>query len=441
MKDHPSYPWDHYSDQPRILRDKQLKRKIYMKSWWQQLKSVLLLFLLPLFLLLRLFRKLWVPEPVGKCIGVSVHMETECEGKTIVALDEVKELVDELGVNQLLVRIPLGELDKIDDYMRHIDTLASEGREVAVQLIQNRLYLEDPQMLEKALREILKRLKGRVEYIHVGSAYNRRKWAFFHFGDYFNFFQVLRKLCREEAPEVKLVGGSVIDFELPSLLESLFHFRKGHYDGYGVQLYVDRRGAPENTQLGCNFLNKIHLIDIMRQVSWKAKGRLWISECNWPLKETGKFSPCKGEVLVDEQTQADFLARSYLLAIASGRLRTYYWHQLIAPGYGLVDNRGDTVRKRPSYEAMKTLNTLVHDAEVVHFDNGNFGEDKAVYSLRLQKVRGGEKTRVQAFWSNSGEKKIKVEGVREWLNQAGDQVEFDNSDEVTVGGSVLYAVW
>ncbi len=440
MKEHLSFPWDHFSDQPRILRDKKLKRSIYIRSSWQMLKSGLLLSLLPFFLLVRLFRKSWQSKKVDKCIGLCVHVETECEGKTIVPLLKIKELVDELNVNQLLVRIPLSDSDNIDSYIDHIDILSANDREIAVHIIQNRLILDDPIELKETLHNVLKQLKGRVEYIHVGSAYNRRKWAFCHFGEYFKFFQTIRSVCREVAPEMKLIGGSVIDFEMPPLLESLFHFRRGYYDGYGIQLYVDRRGAPENTQSGFNFLNKINLIDIMRQFSWKSKGELWISEVNWPLKGSGKFSPCKGSALVDEQAQADFLARSYLLAIASGRVRTCYWHQLVAPGYGLVDNRGDSVIKRPSYEALKTLNSLFSETEVLYFDNGNYCKVKGLYSVRVRKVRDGINTTIQAFWSNSGEHKVEFTGATRWINQSGEAIEFEKPSEITINGSVIYAV-
>ncbi len=247
MKEHPLFPWDHQSDQPYIIRNRKLKRKIYLRASWQMFKSALLFPLLPIFVLVLLVRKSWAKKNVDQCIGLSVHVETECEGKTIVPLKELKQMVEDLGVKQLLVRVPLSDRENFDTYIDHIDALSSAQREVTVQLIQSRLLLDDPTALKETLRDIIGRLKGKTEYIHVGNAYNRRKWAFQHFGEYFKFFQRIRSISREVAPELKLIGGSVIDFELPPFLESLFHFRRGRYDGYGIQLYVDRRGAPENT--------------------------------------------------------------------------------------------------------------------------------------------------------------------------------------------------
>ena len=438
MNDHPSYPWDHHSDQPHVIKDKKLKHKIYLRSLWYLIKSVLLLLLLPVLLPILLVKKSWKARSVDRCIGLSIHIESERKGKTVVPLADLKELVDELQVNQLLVRIPLADFENIDRYIEHIDALSNEHREITVNILQSRLLLDDPVALKQAIHSVISRLTGKVEYIHVGNAYNRRKWGFYHFGEYFKFFQTVRTVCDEVAPKMKLIGGSVIDFEPPSLLESLFHFRKGHYDGYASQLYVDRRGAPENTQFKMNFLGKINFIELIRQCSWKAKGSLWISEMNWPLKNAGKFAPCNGDALVDEQAQADYLTRAYLLSIASGRVRTCYWHQLIAPGYGLVDNRGNKVIKRPSYEAFKTLNRLYNDADVLTFDNGNHLRIKGLYSISCKKLIDGKMTIIQAFWSNSGEHKIECTKGSRLLNQSGNPIELENDTSMLINSSVVY---
>lgn len=440
MKEHPFFPWDHYSDQPRIIRDKKLKRKIYFRASWQFIKTIFLLPLLPIFFLILIFRKSWSKNKVDKCIGLAVHVETECDGKKIVPLSALKEMVDELGVKQILVRIPLAPSIDYDVYMEHIDTLSGQGREVSVNIIQNRLILDDISARDSILSELLFRLKGKVRHIHVGSAYNRRKWAFYHFGDYYRFFQSIRNASREVAPEMKLIGGAVIDFELLPFLESLFHLRKGHYDGYGIQLYVDRRGAPENKQAGFNLLKKINLIELMRKMSWKSKGRLWISEFNWPLKNTAPFAPCYGDVLVNEEKQANYLTRGYLLAIASGQIRTCYWHQLVAPGYGLVDNRKESFIKRPSYYAFKTLNALFNNAEVMHFDNGNYLGVEGLYSIRVSVDLLGELSIVQAFWSNRGEHQIEFSEAESWLGQSGEVLTFENGTKIPVSGRVLYAI-
>ncbi|MGJ8656377.1 MAG: hypothetical protein ACSHX6_07995 [Akkermansiaceae bacterium] len=442
MKEHPLFPWDHFSDQPRIMRDKKQKRKIYLRASGQMLKSGILLLLLPIFILILITRRSWwkAKTASNRCIGLSVHLESPCDGKTIVPLDQVSEMVDDLGVNQILVRIHLADAENFDSYIEHIDKLSSPNREITVNLIQNRLILDDPQALKNALQKLIPLLKNRTKHLHIGNAYNRRKWAFYHFGEYHKLFRIIRATCKQHAPEMKLIGGAVIDFEIPALLESLFNFRLGKYDGYNTQLYVDRRGAPENTQGGFNFLNKINFIRLIHKLSWKTKGDLWISEINWPLQNSGKFSPCKGSALVDEQTQADYLTRAYLTLIASGRVRTCYWHQLIAPGYGLVDNRPVTPKLRPSYHAFKTLNTLFNNAEVIHFNNGNYEDKQHLYSLKIRITLHGQPTTIQALWSNNAKQQISPITADRWLDQNAAPITFTDSKPIPITSSVIYAI-
>jgi hypothetical protein len=43
------------------------------------------------------------------------------------------------------------------------------------------------------------------------------------------------------------------------------------------------------------------------------------------------------------------------IALKTGKIERIYWHQLIAPGYGLVDNREGNVRKTKAFEAYKRM--------------------------------------------------------------------------------------
>ena len=441
MKEHPLFPWDHYSDQPRIMRDKKLKRKIYRKAAFQMITSGCFLIFFPLIILLLLTKKSWKKSTSNKIIGLSVHVETECQGKTIVPLSQLKEMVDDLGINQLLVRIHLADIDNFDTYLEHIDALSNKDREISVNLIQNRLLLDDPKLLDEALNKLLPLLKNRTKHIHVGNAYNRRKWAFYHFGEYQCFFRKVREISKKVSPKTKLIGGSVIDFEIPPLFESMFHFRRGHYDGYSSQLYVDRRGAPENTQARFNFLRKINLIFLMQKLSWKTSGELWISEINWPLRKTGKHAPCKGKALVTPQTQADYLARSYLITMASGKIRTCFWHQLVAPGYGLVDNRSKLPVKYPSYSAMKTINRFYSDAKIICFHEACYLNNEGMYALEASSIVNGKETHITAIWSHYGDQQIdKDPHVVMWISQHGETLSLGNETAVTIGSSVIYAL-
>ena len=43
------------------------------------------------------------------------------------------------------------------------------------------------------------------------------------------------------------------------------------------------------------------------------------------------------------------------IAKDSKKIKRVYWHQLIAPGYGLVDNRDEKVVKYPQFYALKEM--------------------------------------------------------------------------------------
>jgi hypothetical protein len=90
---------------------------------------------------------------------------------------------------------------------------------------------------------------------------------------------------------------------------------------------------------------------------------LWITEVNWPLKGTGKYSPASGNPNVTEDEQADYLIRYYVLCLATGYVERIYWWQLVAPGYGLIDSREEPWRKRPSFFAFKTMVSFLRDSE------------------------------------------------------------------------------
>jgi len=43
------------------------------------------------------------------------------------------------------------------------------------------------------------------------------------------------------------------------------------------------------------------------------------------------------------------------IAKDTNKIGKLYWHQLVAPGYGLIDNRDGVVRKTPAFYKFKQL--------------------------------------------------------------------------------------
>jgi hypothetical protein len=146
----------------------------------------------------------------------------------------------------------------------------------------------------------------------------------------------------------------VIDFEFHFSAHALFNLHKIFFDGLSALLNVDRRGAPENTQMGFSLLDKIALQRSMMMLSPKVGDKFYITEVNWPISGTAPFAPTSEHECVSEEDYALFMLRYYLLAFASRGVDAVFWHQLIASGYGLVDARNG-LRKRLAFNVFKTM--------------------------------------------------------------------------------------
>jgi hypothetical protein len=156
----------------------------------------------------------------------------------------------------------------------------------------------------------------------------------------------------------------VIDFEFQAAAAVLNMSSEARFDIVSSLLYVDRRGAPENRQLGFDTVAKCALLKAIAETSKNGGDECWITEVNWPLWE-GPHSPAGRTVSVDEETQADYLVRYYLLCLTSGFVERVYWWQLVARGYGLVDPSGEELRERPSFRALATLEKRLAGARFV----------------------------------------------------------------------------
>ncbi len=350
------FAWDTYSDQPSIIRDKALKRQMRSSALPSLIKTFLIaLIMLPIaflvtFLLPR--KKIRGDEFFG--LGVNLDKEP----------NTTPYLLDELNVQKLLIRIPLWEMEKLDDYVAFIKTFTH--KEVTIALLQDREHITSPTLTRDHLTQIFEALDGFCDSYVIGSTINRAKWGFFSVNEYLDFYAVAYSLKKERFPHFKLIGSNVIDFELHFTAHTLFHLTNIRFDALGTLLYVDRRGAPENSQLGFSLLGKINLIDALIRLSSKTSNELIITETNWPIKNTAPYAPTSEHECVSEEDYASFMVRYHLLAFASQKVSCVYWHQLIAPGYGLIDNR-EGIRKRTAFEAYKTMLSHLSDAKFIRY--------------------------------------------------------------------------
>ena len=349
--------WDNYSDQPSVITDKNYKRKMRKNSLVSILKTFFIsLIILPVSLVMMPFvRRKEVDSSSFFCLGVDFQREPTL----------TLELLEELDTKRVLLRFKLWEMNTLDTLYNFINRL--ENKKITLKILQDRENITDLKLFENNIRTIFTKLGALVDIYEIGSTINRAKWGFFSVDEYNNFYQTAYDLRQKDFPTLKLIGSGVIDFEYHVTAHTLFNFFNYHYDGISTLLYVDRRGAPENMQMGFALSDKIALLSTMLWISPKSDNVLHITETNWPIKGTAPYAPTSEKECVDEESYANFLLRYYLLAFASQQVDSVSWHQLIAPGYGLIDNRNG-IKKRSAFYTYKFMLQNLKNAQFLRLD-------------------------------------------------------------------------
>lgn len=338
------FSWDAYSDQPAVLNDKAYKKKMRQKQWLDYVKTfVSALGILPVAIL----AMKWLRKPKTGLfdVGLCVNFDKS---------DAQYALVEELGVKHLHYRFPLWEMDKLEEYVRFLKRFGAD-KSYVVCILQDREHIENPDILAKDITRVFEAFSSFVREFQIGNAINRAKWGFFSTGEYLAFFQHIQTIKTNFFPHLVLLGPSVIDFEYHYTVRALFNAYAVHFDKHASLLYVDRRGAPSNKQLGFNTASKIDLLYALCTLSPKSSNEIYITEVNWPLSNTAPYAPTSEKECVSEETYASYLYEYIQTAKNSGKIRKLFWHQLIAPGYGLVDNREGNIRKMAAFYRFKEV--------------------------------------------------------------------------------------
>jgi hypothetical protein len=337
-------PW-HPSDQPDLVRDPAVRRAARHGAWWHYLiTAATALAMVPLVVTRRLglaaLRSPAVPLwPAFAGVGITPRSG-----------GELRELVEELGVRRLLLRLPPDGAG-LDRALACLDAFAD--REVLPVVLQDRALVCDHAAWERQLRRICEALPARIRHLQIGNAVNRLKWGCATVEEYLDLVEIAAGVLRDH-PRLRPVGPAIIDFEPLPLLRCLFDRRRLPWAACAVLLYIDRRGGPAGRQFGG--------LDLAGKLDWLAalagcaprRPRLWITEVNWPLTGTGDHCPTSAAECVDEEMAARHLVDYFRIARASRLVDRCYWWQLIHPGYGLVDDRGG-IRRRPAFTALREL--------------------------------------------------------------------------------------
>jgi hypothetical protein len=348
MKNQPEW-WDPYSCQPTKMADKDKPRGGLANILEYTKVGAANLLGLPAIVGQTLLLK---KSPSGASardfVGLSVMPDREYE-------NAILEMVAELGVHQLLTRIPAWDTAALDDYVQFLEKFPHH--EFVVNILQSRDSVANVDAWKSQVRNIITATQHLTKTYWIGNAINRTKWGCAHTGDYFRLQEAVEEL-RAEFTGLKLLGSSIIDFEPLLSWRTLWNWRRFRLDGNAALLYVNRRHSPYGTQYGVFDLeNKLRLAKAMTKLSNRCADELWITETNWPLLDTKPYTPNSGNPTrtVDETTQAEYLKLYYQIAWQTGWVEKVYWWQLINPGYGLVDHRQGSLRKMPSYYALQQI--------------------------------------------------------------------------------------
>ena len=417
------YTWNPYSDQPDISipKKKRLWHHLKRLGTYVSLASIDTIKTPPILFLYRKYRKSLYRNPcfIGDPFGISVSPAGERN-------NEVIRLFEDIGASKTLVRVHSWKPEKLKDVENLCHLLKQKESDISIALLQDRKDILNPDKWKKFVDLVFSRFKKYSSFFEIGHAWNRAKWGLWDYKEYLKLSRPAFSLAQKH--KVKLIGPAVIDFEFhlyPPVL------KKRPFDIVSSLLYVDRVGAPENKQHGWDTPRKVALLRAVVDKSHQKSCPLWITEVNWPLKGTGKYSPVSGEPNVSEEEQASFLVRYYILCLSSGFVKRIYWWQLTAPGYGLVDSREKPWQKRPSFFAFKTM--------IEHLKGAKFIEKIAHPHLEIFAFRR-EKNLFSVVWAKKKThwKKSEMAGViKKIISRDGEELPY-NDNEIKINGDPCY---
>jgi hypothetical protein len=344
------FAWDSYSDQPALLKDKAYKKRMRSQQVFAYVRLLLtFIIFFPITLVAMLLKREQAQNIQSvDFYGMGVELD---KGEAQFTL------LQELGVKHVLVRMPLWEMDRLEEYKAFIQRLHEQGLTILINVLQDREHIEDLALLKQDLTQVFQTLEPYANEFQIGNAINRTKWGFFSVDEYLGFYQVAQRLRDKSFTQLQLIGPAVIDFEYHHTLRALFNGFAVSFDRLSSLLYVDRRGAPQNKQMV--FFDtqlKIKLLSAMIGLSHKVQQKkFYVTEVNWPLHNTVPYAPTSEKECVSPEDYAKYMRDYHKIALQTGMVERVYWHQLIAPGYGLVDNREQGLKQYPAFAAYRNM--------------------------------------------------------------------------------------
>ena len=342
--------WDNYSDQPHVIKDKSYKRamrKRYKNDFLKMISTNIIMFPLSISLMKLFTKKEDKNFQKENFYGLGVNFDKG---------DIQQELIEELGVKSLIIRLPLSDIQNIDKYYEFAKSFGDD-KQILLNIMQDREHIDNKDLLRLHIMEIFNTFKDITAEYQIGTTINRAKWGFFAVKEYLEFYKIVQDIRDDKYSTLKLIGPSVIDFEYHYTIRALFNNFKVKFDKLSSLLYVDRRGAPQNTQMGIfDTKNKIDMLYSLVRMSPKMKtDDIYITEVNWPLSGTAPYAPTSEVECVSEELYSKYMVEYFQIVKDTHKVQKVFWHQLIAPGYGLVDNRDGKIKKTKAFYEFKKL--------------------------------------------------------------------------------------
>lgn len=205
--------------------------------------------------------------------------------------------------------------------------------------------------------------------------------------DYADLVVAASETAKKIDPDAR-IGLSVANFDVNFLDSVIKAGAADHFDYICVHPYENLGAVAEGGEVGYLSLAG-NLRDMLKANAQRTDIPLWITEI-------GSSAPIKAEAKGDAQ-QADMLAKAYVLSIAQGFQRIF-WFEVRGPSYGAGTDLG-IIRPdwtpRPAYDALKTTIALLGPAPryLGWLDLGKGG-----YGFLFQ----GKEGAVLAAWSPAG---------------------------------------
>jgi hypothetical protein len=208
--------------------------------------------------------------------------------------------------------------------------------------------VKDMQFWTDYVSGVVGRYHGDIQYWEVWNEFN----GSFYQGDnkvkdYADLMVAAYDAAKKADPNAK-VGMSVANFDVGFLDAAIKAGAKDHFDYLCVHPYENLGAVAEGGEVGYLSLAG-NLRDMLKANKQKLDTPLWITEI-------GFQAPIKADAQAD-QKQAEILAKAYLLSLAQG-FEKVFWFEARGPAYGHGTDHGiirENWTARPAYDALKAL--------------------------------------------------------------------------------------